>query len=323
MVNKIAAHFGLRGESYEAALRSRLKDLGRMAYDSAGILNTKYAIINNLDEALGAAEKIGYPIVLKPTDGGGSEHVTLVKDSTELTTAMKALLAYEKTSFNFKMRQVFLIEEFITGQEFSVELFIIDKQIKFGSVTEKISSPLPYFVEIGHIVPTSVYIDKTAEIIETAFKAVLALGFSNGPFHVELRLSPKGTIIMETNGRVAGGLIASDLIINAFGVNIFDSFIQYLLDRPFDMTPTKKEASCIANLTANKDGKVIAIEGVEELGQYKNIVKCNLKVKVGDNVRLARDGADRLGYVISVAKTPAEAKKSAFDAANSIKLTVS
>lgn len=107
MANKIAAHFKLKGESYEAALRSRLKDLGREAYDAAGILNTKYVVIHDLNEALKAAKKIGYPVILKPSDGGGSEHVTLVKNDAELTVAMNALLSLEKTSFGFKTRQVF------------------------------------------------------------------------------------------------------------------------------------------------------------------------------------------------------------------------
>lgn len=215
-----------------------------------------------------------------------------------------------------------MIEEFITGQEFSVELFIIDKRIKFASVTEKISSPLPYFVEIGHVVPTSVYADHVEKLIYASFEAVLALGFSNGPFHVELRLSSRGPIIMETNGRVAGGLIASDLLVNAFGINIFDVFIQYLLNKPFDITPTKKQASCIANLVANKDGKVISIEGLEKLGERKNVVKHKINVEAGDLVRLATSGADRLGYVITIAATPEEAKNSAFDAIKSIKLNI-
>lgn len=322
MANQIAAHLGLRGEPVEAALRSRLKDLGRKAYDAAGIPNTKYEIIHNLEEALLAAKGIGYPVILKPTDGGGSEHVTLVNDEAELSAAMGELLSLEKTTFNFKTRQVFLVEEFITGQEFSVELFMVDKEPRFASVTEKISSPLPYFVEVGHVVPTSVYADRVDELKAAALRAVLAMGFSNGPFHIELRLSPRGPIIMETNGRIAGGLIASDLMVNAFGINLFDTFIQYLLGNPVDITPTKNRASCIMNLIAKKDGRLLSIEGLDKLGQQENIVSHVIRVKPGDRVRLAREGADRLGYVISIAQTPEEAKRSAMDAISTIKLNI-
>ncbi len=319
---QIAEHLGLKGEPYAAALRSRLKDLGREAYDRAGVPNVRYAKIHDLNEALAAAKNIGFPLVLKPTDGGGSEQVTLIHDDAELKTAMTALLAHEKTSFNFKTRQVFIIEEYITGQEFSVELFIQNKEIKFASVTEKLSTPLPYFVEVGHIVPTSVHMDQTQALVSASLRGVLALGFSNGPFHVEIRLSPKGPRIMETNGRVAGDSIATDLLINAWGVNLFHVMMNHLLGLPCDASPKKHQASAIVFLTAKKEGVVTAIDGLDTLRQQPHVVKHHVSVKIGDRVRPAQENADRLGYVITTAPTPQEAKQSALAAIEGIRLMI-
>src|SRR3989338_10227699 len=111
--------------------------MGRKAYDLAGVPKVKYGIVKTLDEARHEAKKIGYPVVLKPSDGGGSELVTLVSNDQELSSAMKAMFALEKTSFGFKTRPVFMVEEFISGPEFSVEIFLIDKKIMFVSLTKK------------------------------------------------------------------------------------------------------------------------------------------------------------------------------------------
>ena len=47
-----------------------------------------------------------------------------------------------------------LVEEYVEGPEFSVEVFLDDGIPRYASVTEKHKGPLPYFVELGHVVPS-------------------------------------------------------------------------------------------------------------------------------------------------------------------------
>jgi len=84
----IAAHvakiLGVRGLPHKAALRGRLKDLAREAYAGAGVPSPAFARIRNREEALLAARSIGYPVILKPTDGASSQHVYLVHNEEKL-----------------------------------------------------------------------------------------------------------------------------------------------------------------------------------------------------------------------------------------------
>jgi len=81
-----------------------------------------------------------------------------------------------------------LVEEYIDGPEFSVELFD-----SFAGVTEKSGTDGPSFVEHRHVFP-AVAEDVTAALVETARRAVAAAGMRLGPTHTELRLTPAGPV---------------------------------------------------------------------------------------------------------------------------------
>lgn len=226
---KVAERLGLRGIPYEAAMKARNKDLARDAYERKGIPSAKYRKVKTKDEAMKGAGEIGYPIVLKPTNAASSQNVFFINDPNELNHAMDKMFEFKTTYMNFGVRDEYLIEEYIDGQEFSVEIFLKEGDILFATVTEKTTSELPYFVETLHTMPTSIYTDRQKEIIDTAASAMKALGIMDGPSHVEVKLSSKGPKIIEVNGRPGGDNISSDLLIHALGVNIFRATIGYYL----------------------------------------------------------------------------------------------
>jgi acetyl-CoA carboxylase biotin carboxylase subunit len=56
-------------------------------------------LIESDEEALRAAEKIGYPVLIKATAGGGGRGMRIVQDSTELVKMMKAARGEAEASF--------------------------------------------------------------------------------------------------------------------------------------------------------------------------------------------------------------------------------
>lgn len=53
----------------------------------------------------------------------------------------------------------------------------------------------------------------------------------------------------------------------------------------------------------------------------KNVRRFHFDAKSGDTVQMAISSGDRMGYVITVAKTPIKAKESALNAIKTIKLS--
>ncbi len=318
LTSEVAKYFGKKHISIEAEYTARYKDRQRIAYQKAGMPNAKFGKAKNIAEAQKLAEDIGYPIIVKPTHCACSQNVHKVDNDTRLKEIFAVLADFKTTYLDWNVHEEFLIEEYIEGPEFSVEIFMHNGEVLFASVTERIKTAPPFFVELGHVVPTSTYIDKSEELIDASRQAMLAIGLGDGPAHIEFRISGRGPIIMETNARPGGDHIAQNLLINAFGINFFDAYLDFYLDNPIKIEPTKNKASSIAYLVATQNGQVKSIKGVDELDKNPQIVSHNFTVKEGDIIRLPEDSNDRLGYVISLADTPAEAKKLAFDAINTI-----
>ena len=319
---KVAETFATRHVPYSAVIKARLKDETRKALLEKNLPNAKFAIITNFEEAGKAAKDIGYPVIFKPTDGACSQNVFLIEDQKELAKVFDTVSGFNESYLNFKPRKRFLVEEYIIGEEFSVELFMLNGKAVFSSVTEKIKGEPPFFAEIAHVVPTSVHTDKIGLLTKAAEDYMNALGLRDACSHVEMRLSSRGPIIMEINPRPGGDQIARDLLINAFGVNFFSATIDWHLGNRVDIKPKKNSASAIVFLTAGKAGNIKAINGVEEAVNIPGIIKSLIKAKVGDLVRPPESSDDRYGYLISVAKTPKEAKKIAFNAVDSIKFEI-
>ncbi|WP_426445869.1 ATP-grasp domain-containing protein [Paenibacillus sp. S-38] len=316
-----AERLGLRGVPYEAALRARNKDLAREAYEQHGVPGAKYRKVGVLEEALEAAEAIGYPVVLKPTNCASSQGVYFIKNGEELREAFVQLQEFKVTYMDFKVREEYLIEEYIEGPEFSVELFLQEGTPVFAAVTEKRTSPLPYFVEVLHTLPTSVHRESETALIDTAVRALKAIGLVNGPSHVEVKLSASGPRIIEVNGRPGGDHISSDLLVQAFGLDIFAATVNYYLGEPAELQPARKRAAAIAYLTAERDGTVAGISGHEAWKESPYAVRSDLAVKPGDDVVVPRSSDDRLGYVITAADSPGEAKEAALALVRHVTIT--
>lgn len=317
---KVAERLGLRGVPYEAALKSRNKDLAREAYAENGVPSARFKKITNFEEAAAAAAEIGYPVVLKPTNCASSQNVYFIKDAVELKRAVDIIVAFKVTYMDFKVREEYLIEEYLDGPEFSVELFVSEGEPIFAAVTEKLTSALPYFVEIAHTLPTSVHTDREDDIIQTAVQALRAIGITDGPSHVEVKLSSTGPRIIEVNGRPGGDNISSDLLVQAFGVDIFEATVNYYLDNPIDIRKKHHRAASIAYVTADRDGIYEGIAGFEAAIQQEGVVRAQITAAPGDAVSVARSSDDRLGYIITAGDTPQEAKELALALVGSLKV---
>lgn len=317
---KVAERLGLRGVPYEAALKSRNKDLAREAYAEHDVPSAKFKKVRTFEEAAAAADEIGYPVVLKPTNAASSQNVHFISNVTELQKAIDIIVEFKVTYMDFQVRDEYLIEEYLEGPEFSVELFLRDGVPIFSAVTEKITSPLPFFVEIVHTLPTPSYVEQEHDIVQTALKALLAIGITNGPSHVEVKLTDKGPRIIEVNGRPGGDNISSDLLVQAFGIDIFEATVNYYLDRPIDLQKKYHQGASIAYVTADREGIFERIEGFEDLSQHANVVRSHVTVSAGDTISIARSSDDRLGYLITTGDTAQEAKELALALVESLKV---
>lgn len=160
--------------------------------------------------------------VVKPVDRAGSSGVRLITNPAGLATW-----------FDEEGRpSEYLLEEFVDGPEFSVELLVRNGERVFANLTAKTTTAPPYFVEIGHEAPAHLSAASGAAITAAATKAIRAMGMVTGIAHVELRLDHRGgPRILEAAVRTPGDHIM-ELVGAAWDANVFELVIRLLCGLP-------------------------------------------------------------------------------------------
>ncbi|HEV7804819.1 MAG TPA: ATP-grasp domain-containing protein [Solirubrobacteraceae bacterium] len=202
----VAAALGLPGGDPAAIERCRDKHLTRGALAAAGVPQPGSVLVASLDEALATAERLGYPVVLKPRALAASLGVVKVENPDELRAQFA--FAHDTTLPEAPhYDDVVLVEQFAGGPEISVDcavggghvwpLFVARKQVGYA----------PYFEETGHLVDAADPLLRDEHIGEILRATHRALGFVDGMTHVELKLTPTGPKVIEVNARLGGDLI--------------------------------------------------------------------------------------------------------------------
>ncbi|MFE3742583.1 pyridoxal-phosphate dependent enzyme [Streptomyces sp. NPDC059134] len=302
---RLARALGLPGHADEAAAACRDKSLTRAALRDAGVGQPRHAVVDDEGGAASAVASVGLPCVVKPADGSGSQDVRWCGDEATALAQVTLILAGTENVRGQARAGKALVEEFVEGPEYSLEMFCADGEAVCVGVTQRTSTELPYFVETGHLFPAALPSAARAELAETARHALKAIGFERGPAHVEARLTAAGPVVMEINGRLAGGMIP-ELVRAATGIDLMDQQIRAATGRPLRLVADRARCAGLRFLTASDHGRLTGVTGTAEAAGIPGVESVVTTGTPGRLVRPPQDAYDRLGHVIAVADTPQE-----------------
>lgn len=212
-MGRINDRLGLRGLSEAVGRTCFDKRRQREAFREQGVPSARFRAVETLEDARVAGEELGYPFVLKPTDMTGSRGVVRVDSPRRLAGA------YEATASE-SWAGSYLAEEYLPGDEISVETVTTGHDTQPIAVTAKLLGSPPHFVELGCSVPGVLSADVEQRVADVVRRALAAVGVRDTVAHTELRLTPDGPRVVEVNARIAGGLIA-DMLAEATGTNLY------------------------------------------------------------------------------------------------------
>lgn len=300
----VAQHFNLPYNSAETINTCRTKDLMKTTLMAKNIPVVKSYRFSTLLEAEKIAEQIGYPLVVKPLNFGGSGGVYKVEDATKLAdTILETQSHLNKYAAHYDSDPVnMLIEPYIDiKREVSVEIINTPSFRSVLGITDKFLSPEPHFSEIAHRIPSSFNQDTTQakKITDIALSACEALDIKYGMTHVEMKVGSDGTIIViEVGVRTAGDGIM-DLYEKAMDGNMYElhckSFLNTLMHND---VPTEFINSAAIGYLHPSTGTIekinLDILNDEEL---KNIDLIAIRSQVGQEVLPAKDWSTRYGFI--------------------------
>ena len=200
-----------RSEKFEQSFLMRNKYLQKSKIKGE-VQVTKYQILNNLYNLTNEAIFLEYPIVIKPIDGYATES-TFIVDSFE---------KLKEKSFNLNVSKKYLLEEFVSGEEYYADGYVNDGELEIFSVS-KYEKPViqiheGYVVKAIQIHP-EVNLQFYSEIKVFINKILKLLDYKNGVFHLEFFVENKQFVFSECGARPGGGMIV-DCFKSLYGLDL-------------------------------------------------------------------------------------------------------
>lgn len=304
----------LPGIRYDTAIKATDKGEMIKAFEAGDVEHPWFFILKDEDDLKRVLPSLSYPCVIKPTDNAGNRGVSYAKDEVEL------LSLYSYSHDNSHSGDV-IIEEYMEGQEVSVEIIVYHGIVHILAVTDKLTQGKPFFVEIGHSEQSQLGETDVARIKDLATRAVKAIGIDNSPAHVEIMLTKDGPKMVELGARMGGGCITTHLVPLSTGIDMIQSVMDMAMGQSPDVTPKFDKGSALRHIVGI-EGEIVSVGGLEEARTYPGVTEVTMLKGIGDKVGYFKNGADRIGYVIAQGKDAADAVRICEEAMKLIRINV-
>lgn len=318
VMGRINDELGLAGITKEQAIRATNKHLMRNAFEKGNAPSPMSILTKSAEDAwIHLQNDLSTNGILKPSRNSGSRGIAKVSCNMDKEDFVKAY----NIALNESRDKSVLIEQFIDGPEFSIEIIVWNSEVNVLTVTDKKTTGAPHFVELGHNQP-SCYSKEDVETLKTAAVAgVKALGVNNCACHAEAKLMDGKAYLMEIGARLGGDFISTELTHLSTGIDMVAAAIDVALGMEPDLSIKEEPKGACIRYFCPKAGKLVSVTNTEVLNDPR-VYKKEIYVRKGDIIPEITSSLSRSGHVIVTEKTPQEAVKLAEKLINEVKFDI-
>ena len=337
-VAAIAAACGLRGHTLKAALNATDKVRMRECFRKAGVPSPAFIELTAADLAapadrleargnvrysdLGAAtadtleRRLGelagrFPLVVKPVDNMGARGCSLVKNLSELRKAAATALQYSRSGRA-------IVEEYIEGSEFSIEGLIFGGRLYITALADRHIFFPPYFIEMGHTIPSDCTQDIADEVMSVFERGVHALGLTDGAVKGDILVRNGKAFVGEIAARLSGGYMSGWTVPYSCGLDITAAALTLALGgsprlhtcgKDSFVIPLKQNCPFVSAERAwiSIPGQVASVSGLEAARAAPFVKDVFPRAGAGDTVVFPQNNVEKCGNVLSAAPSRREA----------------
>ena len=256
---ELRRHFGVSGLSVEQAHRFRDKEAMKQALDEAGIRTPRHEAVASVADCWEAAERIGFPLILKPIDGAGSADTYRVNTSDELRSVLPRL----------RHVPVISVEEFIDGEEFTFDTICIGGKIAYHNIA--LYRPRPLIARSNEWISPQVIAlrevddEQYAQGTKMGVDVLKALQFDTGFTHMEWYRKPDGEVIFGEIGARPPGAHHVDQMKYACDFDVFRAWGEAITLGRLEQGFTRRYNVATIYKRARGVGRITRIEGLDAL----------------------------------------------------------
>ena len=300
VMGRINDELGLSGISREQAICATNKHLMRKAFEKGNAPSPKSILAQDAEDAWSRLQnEFDTDAILKPSRNSGSRGIAKVSRNMDKGDFIRA---YDEALSESRDHSV-LIEQFIEGPEFSIEMIVWQGEIHVLTVTDKKTTGAPHFVEWGHNQPSCFSATDVETLKAAAVAGVRALGVNNCACHAEAKLMNGKAYLMEVGARLGGDFISTELTHLSTGIDMVAAAIDVALGVEPDLSAKEEPKGVCIRYFCPKPGKLVSILNTEVLNN-PHVYLWEIYPKEGDVIPAVTSSLCRSGHVIVTEKTP-------------------
>jgi ATP-grasp domain len=256
---RIRETFGMPGMTVEQTVPFRDKERMKQAIDAAGIRTPWHVSATTVAAVWEAAERVGYPLIVKPIAGAGSADTYRVDSAEELAEVLPLLRHVPEVS----------VEEFIDGEEFTFDTVCANGSILFENVMWYRPRPLQMRMH-EWISPASIVLrDLTVPDIQGGRQigadVLSALGFRTGFTHMEWYRKSDGEAVFGEIGARPPGARVVDLMNYATNGDLYIAWAEAVVHGRLSQPLERRFNSGCVFKRAKGVGRITHVDGLEAL----------------------------------------------------------
>ncbi|NMC67835.1 MAG: ATP-grasp domain-containing protein [Spirochaetales bacterium] len=312
-VAKIAQFFDLPGNPYEVSIVTTNKGKMRKRLKEKSVNQPDFEVVSSFNELRDAMKKLSKDFyVIKPVDNMGARGACLIsKDFTE--SQLKDVF---NEALEFSTEKNVIIEEYIRSYELSIDAIVGNGEITITGVADRFILNPPYFIELGHLMPSILPKDLVDIGCQVFIDGIKALGIRHGAAKGDIRVRyeyeknrkiAKG-YVGEIASRLSGGFMSAYTFPYSSGINLMNIMMKIAIgEKNIKIEPKWAYYSCELGLVSNEEGVLKSIDGYYEAMMVPYIKSVFLMKNKEDRIIRTKNNVSKLANVISQAPTASKA----------------
>ena len=302
-----ASAAGLFGIDPSVARTCKNKVLMREALRNGGVEDTPFQAALTYEDCVSAAEILGFPLYIKPSDNSASRGITRVSNLADLEEA------YMNARGSLLTESQVLLETEMIGTEHSVDTVIYDGVLYPAGISDRIFLEKDVFaVQTESVTPSTLPAKIQENMYQKMKEAAKAIGVNYGAFKGDLIVDALGNVrIIEVTARTSGGFDSQYRKPLSFGIDILKATIEIAMGRPLDpldLIPKFVMQSKTYSLMP-QPGVVESVIGLDEAKNIPGVHDIIVTCKEGDVIDEYRDCSIRTNFITISAPTTKELQK--------------
>jgi len=256
---RIRENFGLPGMTVEQTLPFRDKERMKRVLDAAGVRTPYHFAATTVAGVWEAAERIGYPIIVKPISGAGSADTYRVDSAAQLAEVLPTMRHVPEVS----------VEEFVDGEELTFDTVCAHGEILFENVMwyrpRPLQNRLHEWISPVSIVLRDLSVPDLQAGREMGVRVLDALGFRTGFTHMEWYRTASGEAVFgEIAARPPGARVV-DLMNYASDGDLYVAWAEAVLHGRLGAPLEKRYNAGSIFKRAHGDGRITGVRGLDTL----------------------------------------------------------